>query len=105
MLEITTKNFETEVLHSKQPVIIDFWAEWCMPCKMLGPIFEKVSADLQEIKFGKLNVDANQEVAAKFGISSIPCLVMFQNGAEIGRIVGALPEEELKNKIKSIVKI
>ena len=92
---LTNDNFQTEVLDFSGTVLIDFWAEWCGPCRMLGPVIDKVAAENPQIKVGKVNVDEQQELAAKFGIMSIPTLMIFKDGAEQERIVGYRSKEDL----------
>ncbi|MCK4927422.1 MAG: thioredoxin [Candidatus Aenigmarchaeota archaeon] len=100
VLKIDNENFEKEVLRSDIPVIVDFWAEWCGPCKILGPIFEKISEEYEgKLKFVKMNVDENQDIAGKFSIQGIPSMLIFNKGEEAERLVGALPETLLKEKI------
>lgn len=96
MLQITTENFDMEVLKSKKPVIIDFWAVWCGPCKMVAPTFEALSAELPEIKFGKVNVDEQPELAQKFKVMTIPTFLLFKDGQLVDQTVGALSKEALK---------
>ena len=104
MLEITESNFEKEVLKSDIPVVLDFWAEWCGPCRMLAPVFEELSRDFKgRLKFAKVNVDENDKVANKFGVRGIPCLVVTNKGEEIDRIVGYAPKEILKKKIEEMI--
>jgi len=98
-VEISAKEFD-EVVNEKKITLIDFYAEWCMPCLMLAPVFEELAAKLKEIKFVKVNVDENRELSSKFNISSIPCIVILKNGEEINRINGSLPEEVLEEKIR-----
>lgn len=90
----STASWETEVLKSELPVLVDFWAEWCGPCRMVGPAVEQLSQMMNgRIKVAKLNVDENQEIAMKYGIQSIPSLLLFKGGKEIARTVGAAPKE------------
>ena len=100
MIELTKSSFEKEVLKSRQPVLVDFWAPWCGPCRMVSPVLEKLSSEYaSKLKMAKLNVDDNQEIAGEYDIRGIPCMVVFNNGKEADRIVGAYPEPELRKKI------
>jgi thioredoxin 1 len=101
--EINDENFKREILESSKPAIVDFWASWCMPCKMMAPIFDKVSKQIPEVKFAKINVEDNQRYAGEFQVTGIPCLIVFKNGKEIGRIVGLQNEDSLKAKINQII--
>jgi thioredoxin 1 len=96
----TDENFKGEVLESDRPVLVDFFAEWCGPCKIMGPIIDELTEELKDqIKVGKLNVDENQETAGKYGVMSIPTLVYFENGEVKKTIVGLKTKEEIKTEI------
>lgn len=96
MLEITKENFESEVLKSDKPVVLDFWAVWCGPCKMVAPTFASLSAELPDVKFGKVNVDEQPELAQRFKVMTIPTFILFKNGQVVDQTVGALPKDTLQ---------
>ena len=99
ILEITDNNFE-EVISSKKPVLVDFWAEWCGPCKMIGPIVEEIAGEYEgKAVIGKVDVDNNPQVSAKFGIRSIPTLLVFKNGEIVDKQIGAVPKNVLTQKL------
>jgi thioredoxin 1 len=103
-INVTSSNFEKEVVKSEIPVIIDFWASWCGPCQMMGPVFEDLSKDFDgKLKFAKVNVEEEESLPAQFGVSGIPCLIVTKKGKEIDRIVGFAPKEVLREKIKEII--
>ena len=104
LLEITDKNFQAEVLSSNIPVLIDFWAVWCGPCKMVAPIVEELATEYAgKLKVGKCDVDSNQAIAIKYGIRSIPTLLIFQNGEVASSIIGALPKPAIKKKVDEVL--
>ena len=94
-ITLTQANFEEEVLKSEVPVLVDFWAAWCGPCKMLSPIVEEVAADAQGFKVGKVDVDEEDILAEKYGVASIPTLVVFKNGEEADRSVGVVQKDRI----------
>ena len=96
--EITTANFETEVLKSEKPVLIDFWATWCGPCMRQGPVVEELAEEGYAV--GKVDVDQNMELAQQFRVVSIPTLILFKNGAEVQRFVGLTSKEDLKSALE-----
>jgi thioredoxin 1 len=102
-LAITDATFQTEVLDSALPVVVDFWAPWCGPCQYIAPVVEKLAVELDgQVRFVKLNVDENQSYAAKYGVQGIPTLLLVRGGNVVDRIVGALPEDLLRRRITSI---
>src|SRR5919107_6314292 len=101
VVHTTTNSWDNDVLKSDLPVFVDFWAEWCGPCRMVGPAVEQLSKSLDgKVKIVKLNVDENQEIAVKYGIHSIPSLLLFKDGDEIARTVGAAPKEAYQKFIE-----
>lgn len=95
VMNITKNNFQEEVINSEKPVLLDFWAEWCGPCRMMSPVVDEISEERSDIKVGKINVDAQQELAAKFGIMSIPTLVVMKDGKIVNQSVGAGPKSRI----------
>jgi thioredoxin 1 len=103
-LEITDANFEETVLNSDKPVMVDFWAAWCGPCRMVGPIIEEISNDYEgKAVVGKVDVDANQEFAAKYGVRNIPTVLIFKNGEVVGRQVGVAPKNAYSDAIDALL--
>lgn len=101
-LTFTDSNFESEVLSSDKPVLVDFWAEWCGPCKMIAPYIEELAGEYEgKVKVGKLDVDSNTNVSSKFGIRSIPSLLIFKNGQVVDHIIGAVPKNQIKSKLEA----
>ena len=98
--EFTDQNFEQEVLKSATPVLVDFWAEWCQPCRMLAPTIEKIAKDYSgKVKVGKLDTDSNRDVSIKYGISAIPTVILFRNGEVAQKFVGLRKENEFKEAL------
>ncbi len=104
ILTITEDNFDSEVIKSDIPVLIDFWAVWCGPCKAIHPIVEELATDYDgKVKFGKCNVDRNQQIALKYGIRSIPTLIIFKDGEVADQIIGALPKQHIQSKLDAVL--
>ena len=97
--EVTDTTFHAEVLESETPVLVDFWAPWCGPCRVVAPVLEQIADERADVRIVKLNVDDNQQTAAQFGILAIPTMVLFRNGAEAKRIQGALPKKRLEAEL------
>jgi len=101
----TDANFDTEALKSEIPVVVDFWAEWCGPCRMIGPIMEELSENFEgKAKVGKLNVDENPQVAMKYGVRSIPTVLFIKNGEVVDKVIGAVQKSAFVDKLTSLVK-
>lgn len=102
-ITITSQNFQSEVLDATVPVLIDFWAEWCMPCRMIGPsVAQLAEAWKGKVKVGKVNVDEEGDLASSYGIISIPSLIVFKDGQPVRQKVGALPKHEIENMFKDL---
>lgn len=99
-IEVTAQNFDEEVLNYKGKVLVDFWAEWCGPCMMLGPIIEEVSEEVEDVKFCKVNCDEARDVALQFGIMTIPNLIVFENGEQVNQSIGYIEKEDVLKLIK-----
>ncbi len=100
VLEVMSDSFEEEVLKSEKPVLVDFYADWCGPCKMLAPIVDAVAEENSDVKVCRMNIDENEELAVKYGIMSIPTLVVIKNGEEVRRTVGVVGKEEILEMLK-----
>ena len=99
---LSTDNFDAFVNQSDKPVLVDFWAQWCGPCRMLSPILEEVAREQPDVRVAKVNVDENPQLAARFGISSIPAVKIFKQGKELGGAVGAYPKDYWENLIRNL---
>jgi thioredoxin 1 len=100
LVEFTDNNFEAEALKANKPVLVDFWAPWCGPCRMVGPIIEELAGSYSgQVKVGKLNTDDNPNVASRYGIMSIPTILLFKNGEIVDRIVGAVPKKDFEEML------
>ena len=102
-MEFTDQNFEQEVIKSDKPALVDFWAPWCGPCQMMGPIIEELAKEMEgKVKIGKLNVDENSHTAQKYSIMSIPALIIFKDGKEVKRLIGIQSKEALREELGKI---
>ena len=102
--ELTSENFSTEVIESDTPVLVDFWAEWCGPCRVIAPVVDEIATEYsQKVKVGKLNVDNHNQVASQYGVRSIPALLIFKNGAVANQIVGAVPKNKITEILDSVI--
>jgi thioredoxin 1 len=103
LTNVSDTNFQAEVLESEQPVLVDFWAPWCGPCRMVAPVLEEIAAEqADKLRIVKLNVDDNQQTAAKYGVMSIPTMIVFKNGQPAKTIVGAYPKRRLEAELESV---
>lgn len=101
VINLTSENFEKEVLKEEKPILIDFWASWCGPCKMMGPVVEQIAEDAKDVvKVCKLNIDEELNLATKYNVMSIPTFILFKDGKEVERMIGAMPKEELMKIFK-----
>ena len=100
IIDVTDATFDVEVLESDGPVIVDFWAPWCGPCRVVAPVLEEIASERDDLRIVSLNVDDNQQTAARYEVLSIPTLILFRDGAEAKRIVGALPKRRLEAELE-----
>ena len=101
-MEFTQANFDQEVLKSEQPVFVDFWAPWCGPCQMMGPVIDQLASELKTVKIGKLNVDEHPDIAQTYGIMSIPTMKVFKGGQIVKEFVGVQQKDKLKAELESL---
>lgn len=103
-VHVTDQTFSEEVLESDVPVIVDFWAEWCMPCKVIEPIIEELASEYEgRVKMAKVDVDVNQEIAASLGIRSIPMLIFFKGGEHVDQVIGTVPKKVVTEKLEKLL--
>jgi thioredoxin 1 len=100
LTEVTDSNFQAEVIESQTATLVDFWAPWCGPCRMVGPILEEIAAEHDDLKVVKMNVDENQGTAAAYQVLSIPTMILFRNGAEAKKIIGAFPKRKILEQLE-----
>ena len=98
--DVTDANFQAEVLEASRPVLVDFWAPWCGPCRVVAPVLEELAGERDDLQIVKLNVDDNQQTAARYGVMSIPTLIVFKNGQIAKQIVGAMPKQRLEQELE-----
>jgi thioredoxin 1 len=103
LTEVTDNNFQAEVLESETPVLVDFWAPWCGPCRIIAPSLEELNDEMDNLRVVKLNVDENQQTAAQYEVMSIPTLIVFKNGQPAKKIIGAMPKKRLEQEIEPAI--
>ena len=104
IIQLTTSNFDSEITKTEKPILVDFWAVWCGPCRMVAPELEKIHDEkIDVLRIGKLNVDENRDIAVRYSISSIPSLLLFKNGEMVKKIVGALPKDKILAEIATFI--
>ena len=101
--EVTDANFQAEVIESDTPVLVDFWAPWCGPCRVVAPVLEEIAGERSDLRIVKLNVDENQQTAAKFEVLSIPTMILFKGGQPAKKIIGAYPKKKLEAEIEPVL--
>ncbi len=103
IIDVTDNNFAAEVLESPEPVLVDFWAPWCGPCRIVAPHLEELNNEREDLRVVKLNVDDNPQTAAQYGVMSIPTLILFKGGQEAKKIIGALPKNRLEQELEPVL--
>jgi thioredoxin 1 len=101
LTDVTDNNFQAEVLESDKPVLVDFWAPWCGPCRVVAPVLEEIAAERDDLRIVKLNVDENQQTAANYEVLSIPTMILFKNGQAAKKVIGAYPKKRLESELES----
>ena len=102
LTEVTDNNFDAEVLESSNPVLVDFWAPWCGPCRVVAPVLEEIAGERPELRIVKLNVDENQQTAARYQVLSIPTMIVFKDGSPVKTVVGAYPKKRLEQELEPV---
>ena len=103
IIDVTDANFQAEVLESDKPVLVDFWAPWCGPCRVVAPVLEEIAAERDDLRVVKLNVDENQQTAANFEVLSIPTMILFKNGQVAKKVIGAYPKKRLESELEPVL--
>ena len=103
LTNVTDSNFQAEVIESDKPTLVDFWAPWCGPCRVVAPVLEEIAQQRDDLRIVKLNVDENQQTAAQFGVLSIPTMILFKNGAPAKTIIGAYPKKKLEAELEPVL--
>ncbi len=103
IIDVTDNSFQSEVLESTTPVLVDFWAPWCGPCRAVAPVLEEIAAERDDLRIVKLNTDENQSTAGRYQVLSIPTMIVFKNGAEAARIIGAKPKRRLEEELAPVL--
>jgi thioredoxin 1 len=103
LTEVTDNNFQAEVIESESPVLVDFWAPWCGPCRVVAPVLEEIASERPELRVVKLNVDENQQTAAKYQVLSIPTMIVFKAGEPVKTVIGAYPKKKLEQELQPVL--
>ena len=104
LTDVTDNNFQAEVLESDKPVLVDFWAPWCGPCRVVAPVLEEIASERDDLRIVKLNVDENQQTAATFQVLSIPTMILFKNGQVAKKVIGAYPKKRLESELEPVLR-